>query len=174
MKLTKARRFWLSSLRHRAGFFHKSLHIFGGTNPYARVICGERVWLDREVSLYVDGGFKDSKIILGNGTYVGRNTNIAAYCPVSIGHDVLIGPYCHINSCNHRFDRRDIPIAQQGLDPKPITIGNGVWIGTHCIVLAGVTIGEGAIIGAGSVVTRDIPPFEIWAGVPAKFLKDRP
>ena len=165
----------MASIHSEGGTVDSSIDVFGCAYPYERLSCGSRIWFDREVSLYLyDGGAGDARIILGNGTYVGRNTNIAAYCPVTIGADVMIAPYCHINSCNHCFGRRDIPISQQGLAPEPIVIGDGAWIGTHVVVLAGVTIGEGAIIGAGSVVTKDVPSYQIWAGVPARYIKDRP
>ncbi|MEI7911053.1 MAG: acyltransferase [Verrucomicrobiota bacterium] len=166
---------WLASIRNTGGTVDKIIDVFGCENPYEYLQVGARIWLDRDVSLYIhatEAG--DARIHLGNDTYVGRNTNIAAYCPVTIGDDVMIAPYCHINSCNHRFSNRGLPISKQGLDCKPITIGDGVWIATHVVVLAGVTIGEGAIIGAGSVVTKDVPAYQIWGGVPAKYLKDRP
>ncbi|MCF8140895.1 MAG: hypothetical protein K9J75_07320 [Cyanobium usitatum Tobar12.5m-G36] len=61
----------------------------------------------------------------------------------------------------------------QPADIKAVSIGSDVWIGTHVTILPGVTIGDGAIVGAGAVVTKNIPPYQIWAGVPAKKLRDR-
>ena len=86
----------------------------------------------------------------------------------------MIGPFCHILSGNHRFDRRDIPVRKQGHDIAPVAIEDDVWLGTHVVVLPGVTIGKGAIVAAGAVVNKDIPAYEIWGGVPAKFIKERP
>lgn len=168
------KRRWVIRQKVQKGAIHSSVDIFGRSDVFSLIKAGEKLWLDREVSLYVDGSREDASIRFGDRVYVGRNTNIAAYCRVTIGSDVLIAPYCHINSCNHRFDRRDIPISQQGLVPAPILIGDGAWIGTHVVILAGVTIGEGAIIAAGAVVNKDVPAYEIWGGVPARFLKKRP
>ena len=70
-----------------------------------------------------------------------------------------------------RFESEFLPYG--ATDIQKVKIGKDVWIGANAIVLKGITIGNGAILGAGSVVTKDIPPYEIWAGVPAKFIKER-
>jgi acetyltransferase-like isoleucine patch superfamily enzyme len=92
---------------------------------------------------------------------------------VVIGDDVLIGAYCYLASANHRFESLGAPIGSQGYEVKEVEIGRGAWLGAHVIVLPGVRIGENAVVGAGAVVTRDIPDGEIWAGVPAKHLRSR-
>ena len=111
---------------------------------------------------------------LARGTFVGFGTYLGAYKPVRIGQRVLIGARCYIISGGHAYARRDIPITEQGFVGAAIVIEDDAWLGAHVVVLPGVTIGCGAIIGAGSVVTRDVPAWEVWAGVPAKFLKVRP
>ena len=153
--------------------FHPSVEIIGSDQACQFIETQGKATIEREVSLYIHPQ-PDAKLVLGHDVYIGRNTNIAAYAPVTIGAWTMIAPYCHINSCNHGMARRDIPMCQQGLTSSPIVIGEDVWIGTHVVVLAGVTIHGGAIIGAGSVVTRDVPAHEIWVGAPAKFLKSRP
>jgi acetyltransferase-like isoleucine patch superfamily enzyme len=69
---------------------------------------------------------------------------------------------------NHTFVRRDLPIRSQPTEELPITIGDDVWLGASAIVLGGVSIGEGSVVGAGSVVTQDLPPYSIARGVPAR------
>lgn len=75
---------------------------------------------------------------------------------------------------NHRFDRTDIPMMEQGFEEeRPVYIGNDVWIGDRVLILPGVHIGDGSIIAAGAVVTKDVPPYSIVAGVPARKIRDR-
>jgi len=106
--------------------------------------------------------------------YIARNTYIGIFQPISIGAFAQIGAYSYIISANHSYEKRDIPIRLQGYVGAPIVIEDDAWLGTHVVVLPGVTIGKGAIVAAGSVVNRDIPQYEVWGGVPAKFLKNRP
>lgn len=75
---------------------------------------------------------------------------------------------------NHAFNQTDIPMMQQGFeDERPVIIGNDVWIGDRVIILPGVHIGDGAIIAAGAVVTKDVPAYAIVGGVPAKLIRMR-
>lgn len=92
---------------------------------------------------------------------------------LKIGSDCLIGAYTYITTANHQFKDRNQLIRKQGVYGSDITIGNGVWIGAHVVVLPGTEIGDGAIVGAGAVVNRSIPAYEIWAGVPAKKIGQR-
>ncbi|NLK11099.1 MAG: maltose O-acetyltransferase [Staphylococcus equorum] len=93
---------------------------------------------------------------------------------VVIGENVMMGPYCYIYTTNHAFDRIDIPMIEQGYaKPKKVVIGNDVWIGSRVTILPGVTVGNGVIIGASSVVTHDIPDYVIVAGNPAKIIRYR-
>ena len=92
---------------------------------------------------------------------------------IRIGNDVRIAPHVMMIAANHVFDDPDRPIREQGLDRGPIVIEDDVWIGGRVNVTAGVTIGRGSVIGAGAVVTRDIPPYSVAVGVPAKVIKSR-
>ena len=92
-----------------------------------------------------------------------RNCYLGAYQPVTIGDDVQIGAYSYIISANHRFDRRDVTIREQGFTGAAVIIESDVWIGVHVTVLPGLTIGRGAIVGANSVLTKSIPAYQIWA-----------
>ena len=85
-----------------------------------------------------------------------------------------IGPYCMLHTANHNFDDPSRPVVDQGWeDVGPMHIGRNSWIGMGSVVLPGVTIGEGCVVGAGSVVTRDLDPFTIAVGNPAKAIKSR-
>jgi acetyltransferase-like isoleucine patch superfamily enzyme len=86
---------------------------------------------------------------------------------------VLIGPYVVINTLHHHFDRLDVPIWRQGYDGAPITIEDDVWIGANCTILAGVRIGAHSVIGAHSLVNRDIPPYSVAFGVPCRIHRSR-
>lgn len=108
------------------------------------------------------------------GDYSGVGINCEVYGPVTIGRHVMMGPEVVIYTSGHRFDRIDIPIMEQGAsETRPVKIGDDVWIGRRVIILPGVTIGEGCVIGAGAVVTKDVQPFSVVGGVPAKVLKTR-
>lgn len=111
-------------------------------------------------------------IILGNNSQLGVDCKIEN--DIQIGNDLVMGPDVFIMSSAHAFERLDIPINQQGnLPRKPVKIGNDVWIGTRVVILPGITIGDQAVIGAGSIITKDVPPRAIVAGNPAKLIRFR-
>ena len=113
--------------------------------------------------------------------HIGQNCSIQAYtmlvgypqAGVTIGNDVRIAAHCMMVSANHRFADPDMPIRKQGLDFGPITIEDDVWIGSRVNILAGVTVGRGSVIGAGAVVTKDVPPMSVMVGVPARKIGER-
>ena len=109
---------------------------------------------------------------MGDYVGIGRNCYIAIKDHLEIGSYTRIGPNVTILDQDHTYEKSDL-IMNQHADIQKVKIGKDVWIGANAIVLKGITIGDGAILGAGSIVTRDIPPYEIWAGVPAKFIKER-
>lgn len=135
----------------------------------AKLILGDRCgkWVNIEKGVYFGDG-----LTIGNGSGIGANSNIPS--DVIIGENVMMGQECLMFTSNHRMDRLDIPMGAQGsTETKPIVVGNDVWIGARVTILPGVHIGNGCVIGAGSVVTKDIPDYEIWGGNPARFLKSR-
>lgn len=136
---------------------------------------GANCTIDRDFSLWLsDDEGAHPEVTLGSRVYFGRNVFLGAYQPVTIGHDTMIGAYTYFASGNHRFDRRDLPMNRQGYSGAPIVVEADVWIGTHVVLLAGAHVERGAIVAAGSVVNGRIPAYEIWGGVPARFLKHRP
>lgn len=115
---------------------------------------------------------------LGRGIRLGVNSGLGVNCqiqyPCSIGDNVLMGPDVLIFTLNHESKDLDVPIGWQGMKPREkVTIQNNVWIGARVMIMPGVTIGEGSIVAAGAVVTKDVPPFAIVGGVPARVLKYR-
>lgn len=114
----------------------------------------------------------------GDGISIGNNSGLGINCkvrgPLEIGDNVMMGPDVVIMTNSHNFERIDIPMNIQGSAvPKRVVIGNDVWIGTRVIILPGVEIGDGAIIGAGAVVTKNIPSMAVVGGCPAKVIKYR-
>ena len=91
--------------------------------------------------------------------------------PITIGNQVHIAPHVMMFAANHKFADTDIPIHKQGTEAAPITIEDDVWVAGKVMITAGVRVGRGSVIGAGAVVTKDIPPNSIVAGVPAKIIK---
>jgi acetyltransferase-like isoleucine patch superfamily enzyme len=113
-------------------------------------------------------------ISIGNKTDIGCNTILSASGGMSIGNSVLIAGNCYLGGGRYYTDRVDIPIMEQGVYTRgKLTIGDDVWLGAGAVVLDGVKIGKGCIIGAGAVVTKDLPDYSIAAGVPAKVIKSR-
>jgi len=113
-----------------------------------------------------------SELEIGDNSSIGVNCQVCG--PIKIGNDVMMGPDVIILTSHHRFDRLDIPMWQQGYIPdEPVIIGDDVWIGTRTIIMPGVKIGNGSIIGAAAVVTKDVPDFAIVGGVPARIIGSR-
>ncbi|WP_443634531.1 acyltransferase [Candidatus Marifrigoribacter sp. Uisw_064] len=108
---------------------------------------------------------------IGNNCRINENVFIQE---ATIGNNVLIAPNVVIISVSHNHEKLDIPIVDQGdTTPNPPIIENGVWLARNVVIMPGITIGEGAIVGAGAIVTKDVKPFTIVGGVPAKFIKER-
>ena len=110
-----------------------------------------------------------SHISIGDCTYINFNLTVLDEAQVTIGSHVFIGPGCSLLTAVHPLDAQD---RNKGTEKAlPITIGDSVWLGGNVTVLPGVSIGEGSVIGAGSVVTRSVPPHTICAGNPARILR---
>jgi acetyltransferase-like isoleucine patch superfamily enzyme len=166
---------WIRDHNVKGCAIDKRLTFTGHQDGRKYVHMGESIYMERDVTIWISSFTgADPQLSLGARTYVGQNTYLGVHYPIQTGKSVMIGAYSYIISANHRFARRDIPIQHQGFEGAPIMIEDEAWLGTHVVVLPGVKIGRGAIIGAGSVVTKDVPAWEIWGGVPARFIKVRP
>jgi acetyltransferase-like isoleucine patch superfamily enzyme len=140
-----------------------------------KLILGDNVSLSGHVNLEVGSNknIKDAVLIIGNNVHLNGGCSIMASLRVEIGDNVLLAGGCYIaDDDGHPFDpimRRSMPSTIDQI--KPIFIEDDVWIGMNAIVTKGVRIGRGAIIGAASVVTKDVPPFTVVGGNPARILK---
>ena len=175
LQQTRSRSQWLQSLKSQKCIIEPSVLFTGRPHPQLYVDVGEKCGLEEHVTIWIaEMEEAHPRLQLGKDVFIGRNTYIGVYEPISIGNYAMIGAYSYIISANHAYARRDVPIKYQGFVGQPIVIEDDVWIGTHVVILPGVTVGKGAIVAAGSLVNKNIPAYEIWGGVPAKFIKQRP
>jgi maltose O-acetyltransferase len=129
--------------------------------------CGENVNVEHGAWFGSGKG-----ISLGDRSDIGMDALVIG--PVRIGRDVMMGPRCVLLASSHEIASVEVPMNQQGFRPdRPIVIEDDVWIGAGCTILPGRRIGQGSIVGAGSVVTADVPPWTVVAGNPARVVKDR-
>ena len=157
-------------------------HKYGFISPKGVVISnvinitiGDKFKISPYCYLFAQGELGDAQICIGNNVGLNYNVMVNADCggSIQIGDDVSIGPYTVMRASNHNFERIDIPIKVQKHVPGTIVIENDVWIGAHVVILPNVKIGHATVIGAGSIVTKDIPPFSVAAGNPARIIKSR-
>lgn len=175
-------RFRLICYRAKVG---RGLSVRGWVNlhisPNANVVIGNNVLIKSGFPENPTGGSsrtgiwasRGARLTIGNDTGL-ANVTIVCLKSISIGENTFIGGGTVIYDTD--FHSLDAAVRIRGNDDQvqtsPINIGNECWIGGHCIILKGVTVGNQAIVGAGSVVTKDIPPGQIWAGNPAKFIRE--
>lgn len=129
----------------------------------------DNVHIKENANLNSYGGF----IHIGKNSNIGHNCALYGQGGIEIGENVLVGPNCSIISGNHKFADRLIPINKQGTHDVGIHICDDVWIGANVAILDGVEIGKGAVIGAGSVVTKNVEEYSVTFGSPAKFYRYR-
>jgi acetyltransferase-like isoleucine patch superfamily enzyme len=141
---------------------------------FHKVKIGNNCTIEKNVSFRYEGFFTEGYAIeIGDKTFIGQN------CEFNISEKITFGYYCAIASgCkfidhNHGFESRNSYIGEQMPTNAPIFIGDDVWLGVNVVILKGVNIGRGAIVAAGSVVTKSIAPYEIWGGMPAKKIGER-
>lgn len=158
----------------------------------SRIRFGDNILIERDVMLIADA--PNSFIEIGSGTWlfyhcmlntsggwieIGNDCTVNSFAVLygngglDIGNGVRIAPHVIIAAMNHIFEDPDMPIWKQGIKAEGIKIEDDVWIGAGAKILDGVTIGRGSVIGAGAVVTKNIPPYSVAAGVPARVIKKR-
>jgi acetyltransferase-like isoleucine patch superfamily enzyme/putative methionine-R-sulfoxide reductase with GAF domain len=152
------------------------VYLFGNVklnawNDNCQILLGDRVAIDRGADITCAGD--NCTIEIGDGTFVGPYSCIAGPGNVRIGKDCMIAAHSGIVANNHVFADPLQRIRDQGVTKKGIEIGDDCWLGYGVKVLDGVTIGKGSVIGAGAVVTKDLPPYSVAVGVPAKAIANR-
>lgn len=141
-----------------------------------KIVFGDRVSIGKFAIIRPANAYGGE---MGEGLQVGNNSNIGPYCYIGcsglirIGNNVMMSPRVSIYAENHVFEDPALPMKDQGVNRQFVVIEDDCWIAANSIILAGVTIGKGSVIAAGSVVTKDIPPYSIAAGVPAQIIKQR-
>jgi len=159
-----------------------------------KISIGERVSIDDDVLLDASGAGergislgdgvivsrscvlqgKTGPLTIGNRADIGCNCIFSSVSGIEIGQSTLIAGHCYIGGGRYRSDRLEIPMMDQGMYSEgPVILGDDVWLGAGVIVLDGVRIGRGSIVGAGSVVTREIPEYSVAVGVPARVIGTR-
>jgi len=165
---------WLTRQRRAGRLIEPSVRFQGDVASLDECLTlGRGTHLDRGCIFWIgnEAGRKGS-IRLAERVYVGPYSFLGtSNHALAIGEDTMIGANSYIITENHGTARKDIPYARQGYAGADVSIGKNVWLGCHVTVLPGVSIGNHAIIGAGAVVTKNVPAGETWAGVPAKKLK---
>jgi acetyltransferase-like isoleucine patch superfamily enzyme len=150
---------------------------------YCRLDClgrtgirlGESVTLRRGVHIEVTSVLRDigEGCVLGDRVGVSEGTYLGAKGLLTVGADSKFGPQCIVIAENHRFDDVDVPIRLQGVERRGVTIADDCWLGAGVRVVDGVSIGRGSVIGAGSVVTKNIPEYAVAVGDPARVIRSR-
>jgi len=165
---------------NNGGIIRSTSRIINISNKQENIIIGGKTIIDGELLIFNYGG----KIVIGENTYIGKGTRIWSGDSINIGNNVLISHNVNIIDTNsHELDSIErterykqlisegYPIDKGSIITSPIIIEDYAWISFNTIILKGVKIGKGAIVGAGAIVTKDVPPFTLVAGDPAKVIK---
>lgn len=146
--------------------FEKDVLVFHPEN----IEIGDNVYIGHYTILK---GYYKNRMVIGDHTWIGQQCFLHSVGGLRIGKAVGIGPKVTILTSQHQTSNRDIPVYFSPLEFAEVVLEDGCDIGAGAIILPGVRVGEGAIVGAGAVVTTDIPSYEIWAGVPARRIRER-
>lgn len=149
--------------RGRHSVIHRSVRM--DTPPYRKFQLGDYSVI--ESFACINNAVGD--VIIGDHTRVGLHNTVIG--PVNIGNHVNLAQSITVTALNHNFADSEKRIDEQGVSTTPVIIEDDVWIGANAVVLPGVKIGTHSVIAAGAVVTKDVPPHSIVAGIPAKVIK---
>jgi acetyltransferase-like isoleucine patch superfamily enzyme len=151
----------------------KSLQLFGFPRlayTTGQISLGSNLTMGRQVLISVA---PNSRLSIGHNSGMNDYSRIVSNYGCFIGNNVMIGELVSIRDFDHVIDQLEIPMGTQGFVGAPVVVEDDVWIGRGVAILKGVRIGKGAVIGANAVVNRDIPPYSIAVGVPARVVKIR-
>lgn len=149
-------------------FMDRNVEIYA-RRGYGRMVIGKWVHLGENTALRCHEGM----LTIGDKGVLGRGVSINGYLDVEIGDSALMADLVYISDFDHAFVDLTAPIKDQGIVKARVRIERDVWLGTKVTVCRGVLIGEGAVVGANSVVTHDVPAFAVAVGTPARVIKDR-
>ncbi|HEY2299350.1 MAG TPA: acyltransferase [Jatrophihabitans sp.] len=149
-------------------FLDRGAHVYT-RKGYGRLVLGKWVHLGVNTALRCHEG----TLSIGDKSNLGRGISINCYLDVEIGDCALFADDVYISDFDHRFDDLTKTIKDQGIVKSRVRIERDVWLGTKVTVCRGVVIGEGTVVGANAVVTKDLPAFSVAVGVPARVIKDR-
>lgn len=172
----KRRQFASWQLNHnRHASIDATVVVSGNPDPFKWISIGAGTEIQRHCFIWIDADetYKP-KLSLGKRVFLGQGTHLSVMRPMVVGDNCLIGAFSYLLTNNHRFDVRTVPIRDQGYTSEPLVLSEDVWVGAHCVIMPGLEIGRGAVIGAGSVLTKNVGEYEIWAGAPAKKIGNRP
>ena len=157
----------------------KGLMISEGVRFHGKksIKIGDNVSIDARAEFFPsDGGAQESsdfKIIVGDNVHIGAYNRFASVNKVEIEEDVLFAAFVHVTDHSHEFRDIELPIRNQGVFTKgDVKICKGAWLGLRCSILSGVTIGQNAVVAAGAIVTKDVPPYSVVAGCPARVIQE--
>lgn len=136
---------------------------------YGRLVLGRWVHVGDGTAIRCHEG----NLRIGDKCVFGRNVTINCYLDVEIGDAALVADGIYLCDFDHRFDALDVPIKDQGIVKSPVRVGPDVWMGTRVTVLRGVTVGRGCVLGAHAVIAKDLPPYSVATGVPARVVRNR-
>ncbi len=165
---------------HGTGEFHREDFRSIGEGvvfePGVLVFHPENIELGRNIYLghyAILKGYYINNLVIGDDSWIGQFSFLHAAGGLRIGRAVGIGPRVTILTSQHQLERRELPVISAPLEFGTVIIKDGCDIGVNSCIMPGVTVGEGAVVGAGAVVVNDIPPYEVWAGVPARRIRKR-
>jgi acetyltransferase-like isoleucine patch superfamily enzyme len=139
-----------------------------------RIEIGSYVYIARGcwIQTLPDPGNPSSALLIGDYTSFAGPCAISAVRSVTLEDHVLLASNIYISDHRHRYESAGVPVKNQGIARiEPVLIKSGAWIGMNAVICPGVTVGKGAVVGANSVVNRDVPDFSIAAGAPARVIK---
>ena len=160
------------TLQMRGARFYGKVRLPFWLEPPMHAECltfGDGAALDHHVTLLATN--EQARITLGARCYVNRHTMLDASERIEVGDDTMIGPFCYITDHDHTFGDGMRP-ADGPLISAPVKIGARCWLGAHVSVLKGVSIGDGTVVGAGSVVTKSLPAGVLAVGTPARVVRE--
>jgi acetyltransferase-like isoleucine patch superfamily enzyme len=136
---------------------------------YGRLVIGRFVHIGDGTSIRCHEG----NLRIGDKVVFGRYDTVNCYLDVEIGATTIVADWVYVADFDHAFDDITRPIKDQGIVKSPVRIGPDVWVGTKVTVLRGAFVGQGSVLAAHAVITKEVPPYSVVAGIPAKVVRNR-